>query len=78
MLLLNWEESILSELLNANDLVLMSLTIEDLSNKFIKWKMVFGYKGLKVILGKTEVIVSSGITKDGLPNVKFFHLGSTG
>ena len=40
--------------------------MDGLWNKFIKWKKAFECKGLKVNLGKTEVIVSDGITKDGL------------
>ena len=34
-------EGVLSELLYANDLVLMSETIEGLGDKFLKWKDVF-------------------------------------
>ena len=34
-------EGALSELLNADDLVLMSEKIAGLKNKFIKWKAVF-------------------------------------
>ena len=56
----------LSESLCAGDLVLMSDTIERLRDKFLKWKEALESKGLKVILGKTKVTVSSGITKDGL------------
>ena len=50
-------ESVLSELLYADDLVLMSETIEGLRNKFFKWKEDFESKGLKVNLGKTKVMV---------------------
>ena len=35
MLLLNWQERVLSELLYADDLVLMSEGIEKLGNKFM-------------------------------------------
>ena len=42
------------ELLQAYHLVLMSETIEGLSNKFLKWKEAFGSKGLKVNLGITN------------------------
>ena len=48
-------EGALSELLYADDLVLMSETIEGLRNKFLKWKEAFESKGLKVNLGKTKV-----------------------
>ena len=59
-------ESALSELLYADDIVLMSETIEGLRNKFIKWKEAFESKGLNVNLVKTKVMVSGGITKDGM------------
>ena len=35
----------LSELLYADDLVLMSGTIEGFQNEFTKWKKAFGIKG---------------------------------
>ena len=54
---------------DADDLVLMSETIERLRNKFRKWKL-FESKGLKVNLGKTKVMVNGGITKDGLSKSK--------
>ena len=44
--------------------------MEALRNKFMKWKEVFESKGLKVNLGKTKVMVSSGITKDGMSKSK--------
>ena len=55
-------EGALGELLYADDLVLMSETIEGLMNKFLKWKDTFESKGLKVDLGQT----SGNITKDGM------------
>ena len=63
-------EGALSELLYADDLVLVSEIIDGLLNKFLKWKEAFESKGLKVNLGKTKVMVSSGITKDGLSKSK--------
>ena len=45
-------EGALSELLYADDLVLMSETIEGLRNKFQKWKEAFESKGLKLTLGR--------------------------
>ena len=57
MLSLNLPESSLSELLYAYDLVLMSEAIKELRNNFIKWKDPFESNGLKVILGKTKVMV---------------------
>ena len=60
----------LCELLCADDIVLMSETIEGLRNKFIKWKEAFESKGLKVNIGKTKVMVCGGITKDGMSKSK--------
>ena len=51
-------DGVLSELLHADDLVLMSETIKGLRNEFLKWKEAFESKGLKVILGKTKVVVA--------------------
>ena len=50
----------LYELLCADDLVLMAETIEELEAQFIRWKAAFEGKGLKVNLGKTKVMESSG------------------
>ena len=66
---------VLSELLYADDLVLMSETIEGLRDKFLKWKEAFERKGLKANLGKTNVMVSGGITKDGLSKSKVDSCG---
>ena len=59
-------EGALSELLYADDLVLMGETIKELRNKLFKWKEALGSKGLKDNLGKTKVMVSGVITKDGM------------
>ena len=48
---------LMSEMLYADDLVLMSETMEGLREKFWKWKEAFKSKGLKVNLGKTKVVV---------------------
>ena len=48
---------LMSELLYADDLVLMSETMEGLREKFWKWKEALESKGLKVNLGKTKVVV---------------------
>ena len=40
--------------------------MEGLGDKFVKWKEAFESKGLKVNFGKTKVMVSSGISMDGL------------
>ena len=63
-------EGVLCELLCADDLVQMSETIKGLRNKFIKWKEAFECKGLKVNLGKTTVMVSGGISKEGMSKSK--------
>ena len=47
-------EGELSELLYADDLVLMSETIEGLRNKFLKWNDALESKRLKDNLGKTK------------------------
>ena len=52
----------LSELLHADNLVMMSDTIKGLTNKFIKCKEVFESKGIKL----TKVMVNGSITKDDL------------
>ena len=46
----------LSELLFADDLVLMCETIKGLWSKFLKWKEAFESKGLKDNLGQTKVM----------------------
>ena len=69
------KEGALRELLYANDLILMSETIEGLRNKFLKWKEAFESKGLKVNLGKTKVMVSGDITQEGLSKSKFGTCG---
>ena len=52
-------EGALNELLYVDDLMMMSETIEGVTNKFLKWKQAFGSKGLKVSHWKTKVVVSS-------------------
>ena len=47
-------EGVVSELLHADDLVLMSEAIEGCRNKFIKWEESFESIYLKVNLGKTS------------------------
>ena len=48
----------MSEMLYADDLVLMSDVMEGLREKFWKGKEAFENKGLKVNLGKTKVVAS--------------------
>ena len=65
-------EGALSELLYTDDLVLISETIEGIRDKFFEWKDAFESKGLQVnlYLWKTKVMVSGGITKDGISKSK--------
>ena len=55
-----------SLLLYADDLVMMSEIIEGLRNMFLISKYAFWSKDLKVNHGNTKVMVSGGITKNGL------------
>ena len=66
----NLPEGALSELLYADDLVLISETIDGHRDKFLKWKEAFESKDLKANLGKTKVMVSGGITKNGISKSK--------
>ena len=59
-----------AELLYADDLVPMSDSIKGLGNKFFKYKVAFMSKGLKVNLGKTNLVVNVNITKDGMSKSK--------
>ena len=63
-------EGVLNELLYVDALVLMSVIIEGLKNKFLKWKKAFESKCLKVNLWKTKVMVRNGIIKNGLSKCK--------
>ena len=71
-------EGVSSELLHADCLVLMSETIEGLRNKFREWMEAFESMGLKVNVGKTMVMVSGSITKDGLSKSKVDPCGACG
>ena len=51
-------EGLMNKILYADDLVLMSESIENLKEKFLKWKEAFESKGLKMNLKKTKVMVS--------------------
>jgi len=48
----------LKEILYADDLVLTSESLEELQEKFQKWKEAFEIKGMKVNLGKTKMMMS--------------------
>ena len=52
--------SLMSEMLYVDDLVLTSETMEGLREKFWKWKEAFESKGLKVNLRETKVELVSG------------------
>ena len=58
----------------CDDLVLMSDKIEELRNKLTKLKEVFESKGLKVNLGKRKIMVTGGITKNGLHKRKDYPI----
>ena len=66
MLSLNLSAGALSELQYADDLVLMSETIEGLMNKFLKWKGACRSKDLKLSFGK----LCGSITTDGMSKSK--------
>ena len=55
--------------------MLMTEIIWGLGNTFIKWKLAFESKGLKVNLGKTKVMISGSITKDGMSKSKIDPCG---
>ena len=63
-------QKVSSELIYADDIVLMSETIEGLRNMFLDYKMAFDSKGLKVYLGKTKMMVNRVITMDGVSKGK--------
>ena len=68
-------EGVLSELLYADDLVLMREAVTALRDMFLKWKEAFESKCLKVSHGKTKVIVSCSLTKGGLSKSKVESCG---
>ena len=65
-------------MLHADDLVLMSEMIKGPRTKLLKWKEAFESKRLKVNLGKTNVMVSGGITKMACLKVKLTHCSMRG
>ena len=54
----NAREKLRNEILYADDLALMSKSMENLKEKFLKWKEAFESKELKVNLKKTKVMMS--------------------
>ena len=67
---LNFQEGALCDLLYADDLVVTSETVMELRNKFLKWKEAFEITCLNVNPGKTKLMVSGSITKDGMSKSK--------
>ena len=51
-------EGLLNGILYANDLVLMSESLDDLRERFQRWRSALEDKGLKVNVGKTMMMVS--------------------
>ena len=51
-------EGLLNEILYADDMALMSQSLEDLRERFQRWRSALEDKGLKVNVGKTKVMVS--------------------
>ena len=56
-------EGLLNEILYADDLVLMSESLEDLRERFQSWRRALEGKGLKVNVGKTTMMVSGTESK---------------
>ena len=63
-------EGALIELLYSDDLLLISESIKGLRKNFLRWKEAFESKALKVSHGKTKLMASGGITKDGMSKSK--------
>ena len=55
----NAKEELMKAILYGDDLILMSESVENWKEKFLKWKEAFESKGLKVNLKKTKVILSN-------------------
>ena len=51
-------EGLLNEILYADDLVLLSESLDDLRERFQRWRSALEDKGLKVNVGKTKMMVS--------------------
>ena len=52
------QEGMLQEILYADDIVLIAVSIAELQEKFYGWKSALENKGLKVNLMKSNVVVS--------------------
>ena len=66
----------LSELVHADDLVLMSKTIKRFRNKFIKWKEAYENNHLTVKVRQIKVMVSESITKFALSKSEVYLICS--
>ena len=51
-------ERLLNEILYADDLVLMSESLEDLRERFQRWRSALEDKGLEVNVGKTKMMMN--------------------
>ena len=51
-------EGLLNKILHADDLVLISENLDDLRERFQRWKSALEDKGLKVNVGKTKMMAS--------------------
>ena len=60
VILENAREGLINEILYADDMVVMSESIENLKEKILKWKEGFESRGLKVNLKKVMVSGSKG------------------
>ena len=58
VILENAREGLMNEILYADDLVLISESVENLKEKFLKWKKALESKGLNLNLKKTKVMVN--------------------
>ena len=54
----NAREGLMNEILYADDLILMSESVENLKEKLLQWKEAFISKRLKVNFKKTKVMVN--------------------
>ena len=70
----NAREGLMNKILFADDLVLMSESMENLKEKFLQLKETFESKGLKVNLKKTKVLVNG--SKSSYSRVKLIHVPS--
>ena len=69
-------EGLLNEILYADDLVLMSESLEDLRERLQRWRNALEDKGLNVNVGKTKMMVSG--TEGEIALSKIDHCGICG